>query len=64
VVDADLGLSAAAAANRQGFKDLVARIALGEVGLIVSIEVTRLARGAARQPSIASSVNQTVRLPR
>ncbi len=44
VVDADLGLSAAAAANRQGFKDLVARIALGEVGLIVSIEVTRLAR--------------------
>jgi DNA invertase Pin-like site-specific DNA recombinase len=44
VVDADLGLSAAAAAHRQGFKDLVARIALGEVGLIVSIEVTRLAR--------------------
>ena len=44
VVDADLGLSAAAAARRQGFKDLVARIALGEVGLIVSIEVTRLAR--------------------
>ena len=44
VVDADLGLSAASAAHRQGFKDLVARIALGEVGLIVSIEVTRLAR--------------------
>ncbi len=44
VVDADLGLSAAAATHRQGFKDLVARIALGEIGLIVSIEVTRLAR--------------------
>ena len=44
VIDADLGLSAAAAAPRPGFKDLVARIALGEVGLIVSIEVTRLAR--------------------
>jgi len=44
VVDADLGLSAASAAHRQGFKDLVARIALGEIGLIVSIEVTRLAR--------------------
>jgi DNA invertase Pin-like site-specific DNA recombinase len=44
VVDADLGLSGASAAHRQGFKDLVARIALGEVGLIVSIEVTRLAR--------------------
>ncbi len=44
VVDADLGLSGASAAHRQGFKDLVACIALGEVGLIVSIEVTRLAR--------------------
>jgi len=44
VVDAALGLRAASAAHRQGFKDLVARIALGEVGLIVSIEVTRLAR--------------------
>jgi len=44
VVDADLGLSGASAAHRQGFKDLVARIALGEIGLIVSLEVTRLAR--------------------
>ena len=37
VVDADLGLSGASAAHRQGFKDLVARIALGEIDLIVSI---------------------------
>lgn len=44
VVDADLGLSGAAAAHRQGFKDLVARVTLGEIGLILSIEVTRLAR--------------------
>jgi DNA invertase Pin-like site-specific DNA recombinase len=44
VIDADLGLSGAAASHRQGFKDLVARVALGEVGLILSIEVTRLAR--------------------
>jgi DNA invertase Pin-like site-specific DNA recombinase len=44
VIDADLGLSGAAAAHRQGFKDLVARIALGEIGLVVSVEVTRLAR--------------------
>jgi hypothetical protein len=35
VVDADLGLRGASATHRQGFKDLVARIALGEVGLIV-----------------------------
>ncbi|RWJ04395.1 MAG: recombinase family protein [Mesorhizobium sp.] len=44
VIDADLGLSGAAATHRQGFKDLVARVTLGEVGLILSIEVTRLAR--------------------
>src|SRR4051812_38139802 len=35
VIDADLGLSGAAAAHRQGFKDLVARVTLGEVGLIL-----------------------------
>jgi DNA invertase Pin-like site-specific DNA recombinase len=44
VIDADLGMSAAAATHREGFKELVARVALGEVGLILSIEVTRLAR--------------------
>lgn len=44
IVDADLGLSGATAVDRQGFKDLVARVTLGEVGLILSIEVTRLAR--------------------
>src|SRR5438270_5912887 len=44
VIDADLGLSGAAAAHRQGFKDLVARVTLGEVGLILSTEVTRLPR--------------------
>ena len=44
VIDADLGLSGGAATHRQGFKDLVARVTLGEVGLILSTEVTRLAR--------------------
>src|SRR4051794_35593475 len=44
VIDADLGLSAAAAAHRPGFRDLVAQVTLGEIGLILSIEVTRLAR--------------------
>src|SRR3954452_20068975 len=43
-IDADLGLSGGAATHRQGFKDLVARVTLGEVGLILSTEVTRLAR--------------------
>jgi len=44
VIDADLGLSGASAAQRAGFKDLVGRVGLDEVGLILSIDVTRLAR--------------------
>jgi DNA invertase Pin-like site-specific DNA recombinase len=44
VIDADLGLSGASAAQRNGFKELVGRVGLSEVGLILSIDVTRLAR--------------------
>jgi DNA invertase Pin-like site-specific DNA recombinase len=44
VVDVDLGLSGATSSNREGFKDVIARVTLGEVGIILSYEVTRLAR--------------------
>lgn len=44
VVDADLGLSGAQAANREGFQELVAQVALGRVGLILGLEASRLAR--------------------
>jgi DNA invertase Pin-like site-specific DNA recombinase len=44
VIDADLGLSGASAAQRGGFKELVGRVGLSEIGLILSIDVTRLAR--------------------
>jgi DNA invertase Pin-like site-specific DNA recombinase len=44
VIDADLGFSGASAAQRSGFKELVGRVGLSEVGLILSIDVTRLAR--------------------
>ena len=44
VIDADLGQSGASAAQRSGFKELVGRVGLSEVGLILSIDVTRLAR--------------------
>ena len=44
VIDADLGLSGASIARRSGFKELVGRVGLSEVGLILSIDVTRLAR--------------------
>ena len=44
VIDRDLGRSGATAAQREGFKDLIARVTLGEVGIVFSYEVTRLAR--------------------
>lgn len=44
VIDSDLGQSVAGAAHRKGFKELVARVTLGEVVLILSMDVTRLAR--------------------
>ena len=44
VIDADLGLSGAAATHREGFKDLIARVTLGQVGVVLSSEVTRLTR--------------------
>ena len=44
VIDADLGLSGASTAQRGGFKELVGRVGLSEIGLILSIDVTRLAR--------------------
>jgi DNA invertase Pin-like site-specific DNA recombinase len=44
VIDADLGFSGSSATNREGFKELVGRVAIGEIGIILSIDVTRLAR--------------------
>jgi DNA invertase Pin-like site-specific DNA recombinase len=44
VIDADLGRSGADATGRQGFKDLVADVRLGRVGIVFGIEVSRLAR--------------------
>ena len=45
VIDRDLGLSAASGAPaREGFKELLASIALGEVGLVLSRELSRLSR--------------------
>jgi DNA invertase Pin-like site-specific DNA recombinase len=45
VIDSDLGWSAAmGAAPREGFARLLASVALGEVGLVLSREVSRLSR--------------------
>ncbi len=47
VIDADLGLSGRSAQHRSGFKDLVSRVCLGEVGAIFGLEISRLARSSA-----------------
>jgi excisionase family DNA binding protein len=49
VVDGDLGISGrfSDAQARQGYKQLVARVCLGEVGAIFGLEVSRLARSSA-----------------
>jgi DNA invertase Pin-like site-specific DNA recombinase len=44
IIDSDLGLTGAAAVHREGFKDLIARVTLGQVGIILSFDVTRLSR--------------------
>src|SRR6266480_5672305 len=44
IIDADLGLTAAWARHRNGFQDLVTKVTLGQVGIILSSEVTRLSR--------------------
>jgi DNA invertase Pin-like site-specific DNA recombinase len=44
IIDADLGLTGASAQHRSGFQDLVTKVTLGQVGLILSCEVTRLSR--------------------
>jgi DNA invertase Pin-like site-specific DNA recombinase len=44
VIDTDLGLSGASADGREGFHYLLTQVALGLVGLIVSLDASRLAR--------------------
>src|SRR5262249_58710085 len=44
VVDADLGVSGSVLGQREGFESLVAEVALGQVGIILALEASRLAR--------------------
>jgi len=44
VIDRDLGLSAAGAVRRPGFERVLSQVALGQVGLVLSREVSRLLR--------------------
>jgi DNA invertase Pin-like site-specific DNA recombinase len=44
VIDSDLGRSGADASAREGFQELVANVGLGGAGVVLGIEVSRLAR--------------------
>lgn len=47
VIDEDLGISGASGVARSGFARLTAEVALGHVGLVLGLEVSRLARNNA-----------------
>jgi DNA invertase Pin-like site-specific DNA recombinase len=47
VIDNDLGKSGANAEHRDGFQELVSAVALGKAGIVMGLEVSRLARNSA-----------------
>jgi DNA invertase Pin-like site-specific DNA recombinase len=47
VIDEDLGVSATGVAQRNGFARLTAEVALGHIGIVLGLEVSRLARNNA-----------------
>jgi len=47
VIDSDLGQSGVSSQDRQGFQKLVAEVGLGRAGIVMGLEVSRLARNCA-----------------
>lgn len=47
VIDSDLGQSGASAVDRLGFQQLVSEVSLGRAGIVLGLEVSRLARNSA-----------------
>ena len=46
VIDSDLGLSGASAGEREGFQRLVAEVGMARAGIVLGLEVSRLARNS------------------
>lgn len=46
VIDSDLGQSGASAADRHGFQKLVTEVSMGRAGIVLGLEVSRLARNS------------------
>jgi len=47
VIDSDLGQSGASAVDREGFQKLVGQVGMGRAGIVLGLEVSRLARNSA-----------------
>src|SRR5207342_2812056 len=47
VIDEDQGISGSSAEGRSGFAELAAQVGLGQVGIVLALEVSRLARNNA-----------------
>jgi DNA invertase Pin-like site-specific DNA recombinase len=47
VIDHDLGQSGATAADREGFQKLMTEVSMGRAGIVLGLEVSRLARNSA-----------------
>jgi DNA invertase Pin-like site-specific DNA recombinase len=62
VIDDDLGQSGSSATHRHGFQRLVAGVALGQVGIVMGLEISRLARNNAdfQQLLQICGLNQTL----
>jgi DNA invertase Pin-like site-specific DNA recombinase len=46
VIDNDLGQSGASAVDREGFQKLVAEVGMGKAGIVLGLEVSRLAQNS------------------
>lgn len=46
IIDSDLGQSGASSTDREGFKRLVSEVGMGRAGIVIGLEVSRLARNS------------------
>src|SRR5260370_223536 len=59
VVDRELGVGGTSAGHRAGFRELMSRVCLGEVGAVIGLEVSRLARSNADLARLAEMARLT-----
>jgi DNA invertase Pin-like site-specific DNA recombinase len=58
VIDSDLGQSGAAAADREGFQHLVTEVSRGRAGIVLGLELSRLARNEKVRRRLVSSAER------